>query len=312
MTTEAMALSPASSGANYRYGLYLVVASTVAWSLAGLFTRLIHLDAWTMLVWRGLFSGAGLIVVMVLQDGTGALRQFGKLRWAGWSYALVGAAAMVCFITSLRYTTVAHAAVIYATLPFLAGGLGWLVLRERPGAGAAAASFAALVGVALMVGFGAEGGVLGDVLALVMTVGMAVLIVLGRMYAGIPTMAAAALSAFISAAAALPFAHVTSVTGQEIVLLALFGVVNSALGITLFMLGSRLLPPIETALLGALDAPLAPVWVWLVFAETPSLATFIGGGVVFAAVAVHIAREAIMKRPPRARPRPEPALAGKS
>ena len=281
--------------ATYRFGLILVVASTVAWSLAGLFTRVIHLDAWTMLVWRGLFGGAALIAVMVLQDGPGALRQFGRLRWAGWSYALVGAAAMVCFITSLRFTTVAHAAVIYATLPFLAGGLGWFVLRQRPGGGAVAASFAALAGVALMVGFGAEGGWVGDALSLIMTIGMAVLIVLGRMYAGIPTMAAASLSAFISAAAALPFAHVAGVTGQEIFLLALFGVVNSALGITLFMIGSRYLPPIETALLGALDAPLAPVWVWLAFSETPGVATFVGGGIVFAAVGAHIVREAFAK-----------------
>ncbi len=291
MTDQALGAVSASR-ATYRLGLILVVASTVAWSLAGLFTRVIHLDAWSMLVWRGLFGGAALIVVMALQDGPGALRQFGRLGWAGLAYALVGAAAMVCFITSLRFTTVAHAAVIYATLPLLAGGLGWLVLRERPGGGAVAASFAALAGVALMVGFGAEGGVLGDVLALVMTVGMAVLIVLGRMYAGIPTMAAAALSAFISAAAALPFAQALSVSGNELALLALFGVVNSALGITLFMIGSRYLPPIETALLGALDAPLAPVWVWLAFSETPGVATIVGGGIVFAAVGAHIVREA--------------------
>ena len=38
-----------------------------------------------------------------------------------------------------------------------------------------------------------------------------------------------------------------------------------------------MLPAIETALIGALDAPLAPVWVWLCFAETPSGETLIGG-----------------------------------
>jgi drug/metabolite transporter (DMT)-like permease len=312
MTTDALVLSPDRHAANYRYGLVLVVASTVAWSVAGLFSRLIHLDAWTMLVWRGLFGGLGLVAVMVLMEGPGALRQFGRLGWAGWAYGLLGAAAMVCFITSLRHTTVAHAAVIYATLPFLAGALGWFALGERPGAGAMTASLAALAGVALMVGFGAEGGWFGDLLSLGMTVAMAILIAIARRFHGIPTMAAAALSALASAAVALPFAQVTAVTGHEIFLLALFGLVNSALGIALFTLGSRYLPPIETALLGALDAPLAPVWVWLVFSETPGVATLVGGGVVFAAVALHIAREALVKGAPRARPRAEPAPAGKS
>ena len=78
--------------ANYRYGLALVIASTVAWSLAGLFSRAIPLDAWTMLVWRGLFAGAGLIAVMVLLDGPGALRQFGRLGWAGCTYGQIGRA----------------------------------------------------------------------------------------------------------------------------------------------------------------------------------------------------------------------------
>jgi len=52
-----------------------------------------------------------------------------------------------------------------------------------------------------------------------------------------------------------------------------------------------MLPAIETALIGALDAPLAPVWVWLCFAETPSVETLIGGTIVFAAVIAHIAQQ---------------------
>jgi hypothetical protein len=46
-------------------GLTLVVLSAVAFSTAGFFTRLIEVDVWTMLFWRGLFGGlliAGYIV----------------------------------------------------------------------------------------------------------------------------------------------------------------------------------------------------------------------------------------------------------
>lgn len=38
-------------------GILLITLSAVAYSSAGFFTRLIHLDAWTMLFWRGLFAG---------------------------------------------------------------------------------------------------------------------------------------------------------------------------------------------------------------------------------------------------------------
>jgi hypothetical protein len=45
--------------AGYRLGLILVTASAVAWSLAGLFTRVIPLDNWTILAWRGHFRFTG-------------------------------------------------------------------------------------------------------------------------------------------------------------------------------------------------------------------------------------------------------------
>jgi hypothetical protein len=35
------------------HGILLITLSAVAHSSAGFFTRLIHLDAWTMLFWRG-------------------------------------------------------------------------------------------------------------------------------------------------------------------------------------------------------------------------------------------------------------------
>jgi drug/metabolite transporter (DMT)-like permease len=65
-----------------------------------------------------------------------------------------------------------------------------------------------------------------------------------------------------------------------------------------FALGAKLLPAIETGLIAALDAPLAPVWVWFAFGETPSAATILGGIVVFAAVFGHIVLSARSRRSP--------------
>ena len=105
----------------------------------------------------------------------------------------------------------------------------------------------------------------------------------------IPTLAAATLSAALSALVALPLAGDPTAypTGIWIALI-LFGLVNSALGLALFTLGARLLPPIESALIGALDAPLAPIWVWLAFGLAPDSFTILGGMIVFGAVLAHI------------------------
>ncbi|SFB57207.1 EamA domain-containing membrane protein RarD [Rhizobium sp. NFR07] len=279
------------SAAEYRLGLVLVTASAVAWSTAGFFTRLVPLDSWTLLAWRGIFGALGIAVVILIMGRRGAWRSVRDMDWPGWLFAVVSAVGMIFFITSLRRTTVAHVAVIYATVPFIAAVLGWLVMRERPAASAVIASLAAFAGVALMVGFGIEGSLIGDILALGMTLCMAAMMVIARRFRNIPVMPAACLSALLSGLVCWPFGDPLAVSGYELFLLALFGFVNSAVGLALFTLGARLLPAIETALIGALDAPLAPLWVWLAFRETPGIGTVAGGLIVFVAVAAHIVVE---------------------
>jgi len=277
-----------SESARYRLGLLLVTVSAVAWSTAGFFTRLIALDSGTMLVWRGLFGGLGILLFIMLREQGQALRSFRSMGWPGLSFALISALGMVCFITALRFTTVAHVAVIYATVPFVAAGLAWLAMHERPSRSAIAASCGALVGVGVMVGLSSEGSGLGDLLAFGMTLAMAAMMVIARHYQGIAVVQAACLSCLLSALVSLPFAGHILVAGSDLIDLALFGLVNSAIGIMLFSLGSRMLPAIETALIGSLEAPLAPVWVWLAFGEVPTTATLVGGLIVFFAVFAHI------------------------
>lgn len=103
-----------------------------------------------------------------------------------------------------------------------------------------------------------------------------------------PVTTAACLSVFLSAGVAVPFSNTLAITEGDLLLLAVFGLTHSVLGFALFTLGARKLPAIETALIGALDAPLAPVWVWIAFAETPASATLAGGAIVLVAVIGHI------------------------
>jgi len=272
-----------------RLGFILVTASAVAWSTAGLFTRLIAADSWTLLAWRGIMGALGLALVLSLLPGPQFLRGLKNLRWVGWLFVLQSSAGMIFFLTALRHTTVAHVAVIYATVPFIAAAISWLAMREKPAAGAVASSLIALLGVAFMVGFGREGALSGDLLALAMTFTMAVAMVVARHFPDMPLLPGSCLSALLSGLVSLPFGHPLDVSSHDVLLLTLFGLTTFAVGLPLFALGARLLPAIETALIGSLDAPLAPFWVWLVFKETPGGNTLIGAAIVFLAVGIHLA-----------------------
>jgi drug/metabolite transporter (DMT)-like permease len=54
--------------------------------------------------------------------------------------------------------------------------------------------------------------------------------------------------------------------------------------LTLFVLGSRLLPSAQAALIATLETPLMPLWIWLAFKDVPSGNQLIGGAIVLAAV----------------------------
>jgi drug/metabolite transporter (DMT)-like permease len=279
----------------HRTGLMLLLGATLAWSSAGLFARAIPLDTPTVILWRGLFGAAGLIGLLLILKGWRGLADFGRLGWVGLLYALASGLGMLTFVGALKATTIAHVAIIYATIPFAAAALGWLVLRERPSRAALITSAVALVGAATMVGLGGEGHLSGDLMAVAMVICMAVIVVIARARPRLPTLAAGALSSIWAPLTCLPFASMEGITAGNITLLAGFGLINTSLGFGLFIAGSRHLPAVTTALIGALETPLTPLWVWLVFGETPSPPTLIGGAVVFAAVLWFIRHES---RPP--------------
>jgi drug/metabolite transporter (DMT)-like permease len=177
--------------AEYRLGLILVAASALAWSTAGLFTRIIAVDTGTMLVWRGVFGALGILAIVCAMQGRDALRDFAKMGVPGWTFAVISAVGMLCFISSLRLTTVAHVSFIYATVPLVAAVLAWLVIGERPSRSALVASAASLIGVGVIVGLGVEGNLIGDLLAFGMTMSLAAMMVISRKFKGIPIMPAA-------------------------------------------------------------------------------------------------------------------------
>jgi drug/metabolite transporter (DMT)-like permease len=117
---------------------------------------------------------------------------------------------------------------------------------------------------------------------------MAVMIIISRRNSAIPMVPAAGLSSLLTALVSLPFASPLAASPLDLVYLALFGITNMGLGLILFTLGARLIPAAETALIGALDAPLAPIWVWLAFGEVPRVVTVAGGTIVLVAVLGHM------------------------
>jgi drug/metabolite transporter (DMT)-like permease len=280
----------AADRSQHRVGIALVVAAAVAWSTAPFFTRLLPFDSWTILFWRGLFGGGLIAVVLVLTQGRAGLRDLARMGRSGWLVASLSTLGMVTFIPALQLTSVSNVAIIIATGPFVAAAFAWIWLRETFRWQTMLASLVALCGVAIIVGHTrASSDILGIALACLMTVAIAAMTVTVRTHRNTPMVAAAALSNLLGSVVSIPFAQgIASVTGNDLTILAMFGFFQVALGLTLFMLGSRLLPSGQATLIATLETPLMPFWVWLAFQEVPSSRALVGGALVMAAVIADI------------------------
>jgi drug/metabolite transporter (DMT)-like permease len=285
--------------AQRRLGIWLVLGAALAWSTSGFFTRVIDADLWTMLAWRGGLGALVLFFFMRVHDGPDCWRVLRQAQAPFWIATILTAFAMLVFIAALTLTTVAKVSLIYAAAPFAAAIFAFLMLGEKPGGGTLAASLVAAAGVAIMVApsfaAGATGGlddnIPGDALAILMTLLMALITVHVRRFPDLPMVAAGACACLFTALLALPFATLLAVSAGDLLWLALFGPITSGLGFVLYAKGAQELPSSEAALLGAIETPLGPLWVWLLFAETPAAATLFGGGVIFVTLVVHIWRE---------------------
>ncbi|WP_421996238.1 DMT family transporter [Reyranella sp.] len=275
-------------------GAALVLASAFAFSTAGLFTRLVETDVWTLLFWRGVFGGLFIAAFVLLRDGAGAGTTMRRIGRTGLAAAACSALATICFINALRLSPVADVAVINATAPFMAAALAWAWTGMRERRATLVASLAALLGVALMMLPMVNGAapvdrdrLTGDLLALAMTLLIAAMMVMIRHRRDVCMLPAAALSAFACALLVWPVAVPASPSGPVLLLLALFGV-QFGLGLMLLTLGTRLVSATRSALIGAIETPLAPALVWLVVGEVPPVMTCVGGTVVLMAVVLDL------------------------
>jgi drug/metabolite transporter (DMT)-like permease len=266
-------------------GTLLIIGSAVAYSLSGYFTRLITLDVWTLLFWRGFFGGLSIGAYLVWRYRNGLLGATRAIGVAGICVMLLSTVATICFINALRLAPVADVMTIHAALPFMTAILSLVFTGEREDWMTWAASFVALAGVMIIVNPQASGGHLaGYTFATMMALSYAAMIVIIRRHRHVSMLPAVCLSAFLCAFAVLPFAQPIQATAPIMFDLVLFGTVQFGLGLLLMTVGTRLISATRSALIGSLENPLAPLWVWLAFGELPACATWVGGGLVMGAV----------------------------
>jgi drug/metabolite transporter (DMT)-like permease len=298
-------LSPPSSNADaHKYGVLFVFAAGVLWSTVGLGIRMID-DAvvWQILLYRSISMSLFLYILIRIRSGESP---FVQIRRIGSPVVIAGLSLVAAYsggIYSIQNTSVANAMLLFATAPFLAAVLGWIVLRERVRFATWISIVVAVGGIAIMVADKSGSVALrGSLAALGSAFGFAVFTVAlrwGRTGEMLPAvflsgLFAIAITLVICFGLGLPIV----LSPNDSFISMGMGVFQVGAGLILYTLGSRSLPAAELALLSLAEVLLGPLWVWLFLGETASVNTLIGGVVLLAAIAGNAVSGKRRKPPP--------------
>ena len=286
----------------HRRAVWTMVACTLCWSIAGVFTRhLQRAESFEITFWRSFWCVACVAGVLVWRSGARWWRPVVATGRAGLVSGAMWAVMFTCFMVALTRTTVANTLVVMALAPLLAALLARVVLREPIAPRTAAAIVAAGAGIVWMVrgGLSAD-GLAGMAIAAGVPVAAAVNIVtLKRTGARVDLVPAVLIGGVLSCAATLPLAWPLDASARDLAILALLGVVQLGVPCMLMVSAARHLSPNEIALLALLEVVFGPIWAWLGAGERPADATLQGGLIVVAAL---VANELAPRR------RPNPAM----
>jgi DME family drug/metabolite transporter len=272
---------------HYIWGIAMVATAGALWSLIGIVIKYLdEMETWQLLFWRS----AGMIPILalvVLWRGGRLLRGIGPAGVVG---ALGLIAAFGGGIAAIQSLPLANAVFLFSAAPLLTALIGRVVLGERVRPATWAAIALAALGIWRMID-GADlgqGALAGQIAALGSALGFAVFTVALRWGKGgemLPTVILGGIFAMLAAAFILTLRGAPILAPvPDMALAALMGAVLLALGMALYTTGSRVIPAGELALLSQLEVILAPVWAWLIFAETPAPATLEGGAMILAAI----------------------------
>jgi drug/metabolite transporter (DMT)-like permease len=269
--------------------LVLIGLSALLFSLGGLFVRsLDRPDAWTTVFWRSLSACVTIAAYVTWQSKGRVVATLKALGRPGLVVALAFSVSSISMVVALNRTSVSVVLVLFSLAPLVTALAARAMLGEMIATVTWAAIAATVVGVCVMVwGPGTTATPSGILIALTIPVAFAIGTVVIRQHQHITMVPAMLAACLINVVISLPVAKPWDVNRHDLIVLVLFGAAQLGVGLTIFAVAAPNAPSAQAALVSMLEPVAGPLWVWAFKNEYPGIAGFVGGGIVFAALAIH-------------------------
>ncbi|MFC7088494.1 DMT family transporter [Halomonas salifodinae] len=266
-------------------GLLMTAGGALVISPDALLIKLIGLPDAEILLWRGLLTALGFVIIVWLRQGRGFFAAYRRCGSTGLLVALLFAGSSLGFVLGNQYTKGGNVLMILAGAPLFAALLSRCFLGERQLPSTWLAIGACLLGTALIVADEAgAGSLLGNGFALLAALSLAANFTLCRTRPGIDMSPMLTLSGLLVALAAALYGiagdGLAWPPAERLGLLLLLCLGLLPLGFTLIQRGPLYLPAAEVGLLMLLEVVVGSLWLWWLLAERPSSSALAGGALV--------------------------------
>ena len=262
-----------------RKAIVFLLITAVLWSTSGIYLKILNWQPIAALAGRSLFSG--LVFLVYLRR---IPRRFTRWQWVA---ALSSVLTQFLYITAVQMTTAANAIFLQYTAPIYILLLGYWFLREKPSRADWVAMLVIFAGLGLFFGDSlSPGGFTGNLLAIVSGVTMALMTVAMRAQKDGSPAESFLLANMLGLLLGGYFIFQQPWTVANWAGIAYLGIFQIGLAFLLYSIAIKVIPALETTLIGTLEPILNPIWVFLFIGEMPGPLALVGGLIVLGGVAI--------------------------
>jgi drug/metabolite transporter (DMT)-like permease len=277
------------SSDNIPRGLLITLLGGLLFTLDLPLLKLADGEKWSLIFARGMLMFIAISAVWLAQRQTTGSRAPYIAGLAGLVVCLTSTVANISFIGAIVETSAANVVFITALIPVLTAIFARSAIDEAVPIWTWLATGVALLGVGIIVWDGVGTGQwLGDLLALISAICTAFAFTIIRA-SGRNLVTSLAVGSLCAAMIALFFfgASPSGLGTQGWFWVALNGLLVIPIATAFMALGPRLMPSADVSMFFLLETTLTPVWIWLIFGETPGRGALVGGMIVITALLAH-------------------------